>query len=224
MTPQTLGSNVAYNLQRGDILLAEKTRGWKISNFFPFAIRLITGNEVTHVAIVESCDKDTITYRDANPGGVKQHTISNVKNEREGGIVLVNDTVIEKIARITPLNISNFDISGPYNYMGIWTLMKWHFLGQFYTIPRVKLDPNYGKKFICSQYVTYILLESGCTIEDLFPTVAHPSMVEPDNFTTSPFEIIDLEDLRAQTSIAEIVTPVIVALPEVIASREASNQ
>lgn len=196
MTPQTLGSNVAYNLQRGDILLAEKTRGWKISNFFPFAIRLITGNEVTHVAIVESCDKDTITYRDANPGGVKQHTISNVKNEREGGIVLVNDTVIEKIARITPLNIPNFDISGPYNYMGIWTLMKWHFLGQFYTMPKVKPDPNYGKKFICSQYVTYILLNNGYTMQ-LFPTVDHPSMVEPDNFTTSPFEIIDLEELRA---------------------------
>ena len=185
---------MAYNLQPGDILLAEKTRGWKFSNFFPFAIRLIIGNKVTHVAIVESCDKDTIIYRDANPGGVRQHRIPNVKNEAEGGLLLANDTVIENIARI-PHKINDFNGSGSYNYFGIWTLMKFHFLCQFYTIPKVKPDPNYGKKFICSQYVTYVLLNNGATMQ-LFPTVDHPSLVEPDNFTTSPFEVISISSLE----------------------------
>jgi hypothetical protein len=185
---------MTYNLQPGDILLAEKTKGFKLSNFFPFVIRLITGNKVTHVAVVESCDKDFITYHDSNPGGVKQHKIPNVKNKEEGGLLLVNDTVIENVARIES-KITDFNISGSYNYRGIWTLMRFHLLCQFYSTPKVKPDPNYGKKFICSQYIAYLLLSNGATMK-LFPTVDHPSMVEPDNFTTSPFEVIPISDLE----------------------------
>lgn len=194
-----------YNLTPGTILLAEKTREFKLSNFFPFAIRLITGNKVTHVAIVESCDQLTITYWDANSRiGVKRHSIPNVESLNEGGLVLDNETVVCNVANLPlePFQVNTIievlkKVEGSkYNYFSIWTLMKEHFLRHFYTITRVKPDTFYGNRFTCSQLVAYILIKAGMVFSHTFPFVDNPTMVEPDNYTERPFEVTPISELK----------------------------
>jgi len=194
MMPLTSSSNMAYNLKPGDILLAEKTRAFKLSNFIPLMIRLITGNKVVHVGIVETCNGSSITYRDSTPGGVKESNVINIKNESQNGLILANDTVVEKIARLT-LPITDFSGSGGYNYYSIWTAIKYNFLRMFYACPIVSPDTHYGTEFNCSQYVAYLILKNGETME-LFPYIDSPAMVEPDNFTAQPFEVIPIDELH----------------------------
>lgn len=195
-----------YQLKPGQILLAEKSRGFKPSNFFPFAIRLITGNKVNHVAIVASCDENSITYWDTNSGvGVKNHIVKNVENLEEGGLMLANDMVVTKIAELPILdqihknNIMSelLKLSGvKYNYLSIFTLMKDHLMRQFYAIPRTLPDSNYGKKFTCSQLLTYVLLKVNLPFSHLFLTVSYPALVEPDDFTTAPFVVTPISEFK----------------------------
>lgn len=197
-----------YQLKPGQILLAEKSRGFKPSNFFPFAIRLITGNKTNHVAIVASCDENSITYWDTNSGtGVKNNIVKNVENTKEGGLMLANDMVATKIAELPVLDkihLNNImselqSINGAkYNYLSIFTLMKDHLMRQFYAIPRTLPDSSYGKKFTCSQLVTYLLLKAGLPFSHLFLTVSYPALVEPDDFTTAPFVVIPISDFKQE--------------------------
>jgi hypothetical protein len=195
-----------YELKPGHILLAEKTRGWKLSNFFPFAIRLITGNKITHVAIVESCDLNSVSYWDANSGkGVKCSLVPNMENSKEGGLLLANDMVVTKVAELPLIDIIHVSAiinelhlleGSKYNYASILTLMKDHILRQFYTLPTTKPDSSFGRKFTCSQLVTHLLLKAGFPFSRLFTTVTYPALVEPDNFTTAPFVVIPLSELK----------------------------
>ena len=195
-----------YELKPGQILLAEKTRGFKLSNFFPFAIRLITGNKVNHVAIVETCDFNSISYWDTNAGkGVKNYLIPNMENAKEGGLLLANDMVVTKVAELPMLDNIHVNVilselhklnGTGYNYSSIYTLMKDHFLRQFYTIPTTQPDCSYGSKFTCSQLICYLLLKVGFPFSRIFHTVTYPALVEPDNFTTAPFVVIPISELH----------------------------
>lgn len=186
---------MGFKFEPGHILLAEELRGFHLTNFVPSLLRLVTGNKVCHVAIVESCTPDTLTYWDASPKvGVHRYEIPNVWDTRESGILLSNDMVVSSIA-VSPIQVTRFDIKADYNYAAIYALAKDHLLRRI-GLPGADPDTSYGKKLVCSQYIGWLTLATGgARMSELFPGVRHPAFIEPDNFLADPFKVIPMREL-----------------------------
>lgn len=195
-----------YQLKPGMILLAEKTRGFELSNFFPFIIRLVIGNKIIHTGVVESCYLNSIVYWDSGPEGVGRRTIPNIKNDQEGGLILANDTVVTWVSEL-PLDLATSDQvtlmleeiakvnRAKYNYSGILNTAWDHFMRLFQTLPKTQPDCQFGYKFTCSQLISYAMSKAGIPFSQTFAATVHPALVEPDNFKQSPFIVTPIADL-----------------------------
>ena len=177
-----------------------------MSNLFPFITRLVTGNKVIHAGVVESCDLYSVVYWDSGPNGVRRYAIPNVRNTQEGGLVLANDTVVTWVAELptdvaTPAQIDLMleeitKVYGfGYNYLGILNTAWDHFMRLFKTLPQTQPDSHYGRRFTCSQLISYALLKAGVPFSWTFIGTVHPALVEPDNFKQSPFIVTPIETL-----------------------------
>lgn len=175
----------------GDILLFEKTPHFSFKDFYPFAIRLITGNKIVHVGFVFAVNESFCSYLDTNPAGPKLRILdykTKISSTQLMGVSIARTWYNFQPQEIQPVVLKYIGTT-KYSFRSIFNLALNHLVGVFkWRQHRAKVyvasKPN---TFNCASLCAQILLDVNPTLYRHTFGDTPPCLLEPDDFTKRPF-------------------------------------